>query len=455
MKKVNLSPETLAGLYASVLEDAEAFSRPVAAPVAPVVAPAGPEAAAVPLAEPDPALAAVAPLEPAPPSPSVSAQKPERTRGERIQRARRRIMAIGAVMLAFAGGDVTNTFVSSFGNHAGATDTTRPSTSGVPSTTTTTEAPVIITTTIEVASETTEEEAPETTKAPVTTVAPTTTEAPTTTAAPTTTETASTTTEATTTTEAPKPLTFSEEIKTGVREVMNAKGIKVGQLVFDKYCTVIEVYVENPVPYAIDANQVILSEEAKVLAEQLKRTDLSPKDRLAIEDTIMQRGLSDGNGSPMYYIMPDKNLAAGCMPTARDTRADQTVYGSYDANAWGNQGIKASALQAVADIVPEMGQIPGMEDITYIQGHRSSQSAAFHGLSSFNRGDTVTYQGDDGVAYHYELAQQITINEVITPAQLKQFLLDNGTASGDLVLQVCIEGQPDNRALYIFKPVVA
>jgi hypothetical protein len=277
-----------------------------------------------------------------------------------------------------------------------------------------------------------------------------TTEAATTTEVATTTTESTTTTEApTTTTEAPRPLSLTEQVMADPSLLMQRRGLKLGELSLDVFCDTVDIYIENPIDFDNPANIPYLSAEAQAKVAELANPSLTRRERLMLEDDIMQKGLPDGSGSPMYALQPERPDNPNCAPMLPNPRDGQHAYGSTEATA--NGGV-AGQYQAIADLLPEFAAIPGGGSVTYIQGHRSSQSAAFNGLHQYEIGNTVTYMGDDGQVRKYRMVGRETIDGDITLDQLAQQLRTEAASKEWLVLQVCIDGQPDNRALFIFEP---
>jgi hypothetical protein len=257
----------------------------------------------------------------------------------------------------------------------------------------------------------------------------------------------------TTTTEtvAPTPvyLSVSEQIAKGMITLEATRGQQLGTLRFDKFCDDVQIYVGQSFDPTNPAVIPALSADAQAKAQILLAGGLTSRDHLMLEDDILQAGLPDGSGDPMYKLSPAVAPDQTCAPTMENPRAQQIAYGSSEATAAGEAGAKASDYQAVADL-SEFGSLPGQGKVTYIQGHRSSQSAAFNGLYSYNIGDTVTY-AVDGQSHVYNLAQVAAVDATVPLADLITFLGGNPEGKEQLVLQVCIDGQENSRSLYIFE----
>jgi len=331
-------------------------------------------------------------------------------------------------------------------NEPASAQNTAPTTTEVPHEVTTTSA---VTTTTEVKPQATvTTEAPTTTikkekpsVAPTTTAAPTTTEAPTTTVAP-------------TTTEAPQPKSITDQVHAGELDVKDLRGMFVGQLALDKYCDVVDIYVENWVDYTSKVNFDFLTPEAQAKVLRLQLGGLSNDEQRMLKDDILQKGLPGEAGSPMYYLQEkdpaeQAEIDANCVPAAVNPRATRVAYGSTEAVANGGFAIQ---YQAIADVLYEFNALPGgAGKVTYIQGHRSSQSAAFEGLTDYQVGDTVTYTGDNDISLHYKMVDRITIDAGISIDALKDMLTQQANGKEQLALQYCIEDQPDTRYISIFE----
>jgi len=262
-------------------------------------------------------------------------------------------------------------------------------------------------------------------------------------------------------TEAPAPMSLTEQFEAG-RSLDTMLGAKIGELILTQLCEKTDIYVENVVDTSNPLNWPRLTADAQAKLAMLNdpNVQLTDDERLMLEDDIQQSGIANGPedtigiGSPMYALLPQSPEAdpelADCVPTIQSTRGEQAAYGSTQAVMNGGM---ADQYIPIADVLPEFAALPGGGKVTYIQGHRSSQSAAFKDIHKLVNGNTAIYVGDDGEAIDYVVIGKERIDDDVNLYDLAARL--NAQAAGQdwLVLQVCIDGQPNNRALVILQRV--
>lgn len=442
-----LSQERFESLYASIIAE-----RPQSHDVKQPEAPVPPVEAPVPPVASEPALIAdllitPEPVErPASPQPvntviettatEVGAAQPRPERRQHQRRAwRERARTVGGTVLAIGLGTVImrTVFPAEAALNSGeapSSSTEQEATKPVVNLPDPTEATITIPATT----------LPETTTTAAETTTTTVPETTTTIAAPPTTEAA--------------PLSLTGQIMTGQVSLAERRGMELGMLRLDKFCDDVRVYINNSIDFTNADYVPLLSPEAQAKVAELQTRQLNTSQRRILEDDIQQYGLIGGDGQPtgdpLYALYPDNTPEDGCAPAAPNPRDNQVSYGSSQAV---NAGGAASQWQPTA-ILSEFGGIPGQATTTYIEGHRSSQSAAFNGLVQYALGDTVSYTVD-GQTRVYQLVRTEEVDGSTPLPNIMEQLNSEGGGSEQLVLQVCVDGNNAVRSLYVFTPVQA
>ncbi len=244
----------------------------------------------------------------------------------------------------------------------------------------------------------------------------------------------------------PIELTLTQRLINGETKLSDNKGMPIGTFRLDKFCDTVNVYINNPIDYRNTEVLASLSPDAQEKAKLIMAGGLTKDQRLMYEDDIMQSGLINGSGDPLYAASPDTTSEDGCVPTASNPRAIQRAFGSSIVK---NAGGKSDQYQPTA-VLSEFGSIPGRGKVTYISGHRSSQSASFNGLVQYQPGDTITYELD-GHSVQYRLVTTQKIESSLSLPDIINYIQASSPGKDQLVAQVCIEGESDSRSIYIFQ----
>ena len=249
---------------------------------------------------------------------------------------------------------------------------------------------------------------------------------------------------------APAELTLTQKILANETTLAENRGMPLGTLRLDKYCDTVKLFINNPVDYTIAENVPYLSADAQAKAALLAGSDLSREERRMYADDIMQFGLPNGSGDPLYAAYPDNTPEDGCIPAQANPRASRVAYGSTPVVQAGGY---ADQYQSTA-VISEYGTIPGAQNpantVTYISGHNTSQNASFNGLRNYTEGDTITHVIDGQIKVYKMVALQ-EINGKQNFTEIIALLNAQAAGKEQIVLQVCIDGNPDDRSLYIFE----